>query len=395
VSRGFLKKTGWAAWLCLLLGLSACTTIEHRSERVPVAPLPPVIESASSLLSPLWQRALGSRFSCQQTGLSLVLAVRDDRLFTVSCDGHIWSLDAENGEILWERHLKTPITAGPSVSDSLLVVATKAPAVLALDPKTGDLLWTKPENREILAPITIVNNTLFSHSLDDTVVARHAKGGEIRWQFQNPPLNMVLRKNARPMPFGKEIVVGFADGKLMAFKQDSGALTWMQELSIPIGHDEFQRMVDVSAEPLVDGDRIFAVNFQGSVNALEAASGEKIWSKPASSFTGLAIHQQYLVLSDSQGTVLAFNKKTGQTLWTQTGLQGRRLSAPAVTARTVFLGDEQGYLHVLRLDTGEYLTRIKVSGSPIESAPVMRGERLFVLSQGSVVSAYVLPQAGI
>jgi outer membrane protein assembly factor BamB len=371
-----------------ILGLSACNTIEHRSERVPVAPLPVMAESASRILSPVWKKALGSRSRCQASGLTL--AFRDDKIFIAGCEGRVWSLDAENGKTIWEENLKTQITAGPSVSENIVLVTTKRPAMVALNSDTGAIVWEKSEHHEILTPVSFAGGYLFSHALDDTVMARRVKDGEMVWQIQNPPLHLVLRKNARPIPLGKEVLVGFADGKLIAFKQSTGAITWMQELSIPMGHDEFQRMVDVSAEPVVSGDQIFAVNYQGKLNALKTQSGEKSWSHAVSSFSGLAVDKNWVVVSDSQGILLAIDKKTGKNRWTQAGLKGNHLSMPTITRDYVFVGDEQGQLHVIRLATGEYLTRVKVSGAPIEVAPVVVGKRLFVLGQGAVVSAYYL-----
>jgi outer membrane protein assembly factor BamB len=383
--RGF-----WAAVLAALLSFSACTTIEHRSDRVPLTPLPEVLQSAPQLRSPLWQQSLGSRYRCKQQGLGLSLALGDDKIFVADCEGHVWSLDAENGQVLWKQNLKTPITAGPSVSENLVVVTTKHPAMVALNRDTGALVWEKPEHNEILTPVSFAGGNVFSHALDDTVMARRIKDGSMVWQIQNPPLNLVLRKNAQPVPLGKNVLVGFADGKLIAFKQATGEVTWIQELSVPAGHDEFQRMIDLSAAPVVSGDRIFAVNFQGKLNAFEAQSGEKIWSHPVSSFSGLAVQNNRVVVSDTQGILLALDKKTGKKQWTQDGLKGRHLSAPTTTREYVFVGDEQGQLHVLRLATGEYLTRVKVSSGAIERAPVVVGKRLFVLGQGTVVSAYYL-----
>lgn len=378
------------AALLALVALPACNTIEHRSERIPRAPLPDMAAPAEQVLLPLWQKSLGNRYRCKQQGLGLTVAVRNDTVFVAGCEGRVWSLDAEDGKTLWEKNLKTPITAGPAVSENVVVVTTKRPAMIALNSGTGAVVWEASEHHEILAPVSFSGGNLFSHALDDTVMARRVQDGTMVWQVQNPPLNLVLRKNARPVPVGKDILVGFADGKLIAFNRTTGAVTWIQELSTPVGHDEFQRMVDVSAEPVVSGDKVFAVNFQGKVSALKAQSGDKAWSHAASSFSGLAVQDNVVVVSDSQGVLLALDKKTGKNLWTQAGLKGRHLSTPATTQEYIFVGDEQGQLHVIRLTTGEYLTRIKASGVPIEVAPVVVGKRLFVLGQGSVVSAYHL-----
>jgi outer membrane protein assembly factor BamB len=353
-----------------------------------VAPVPVIAEKAPQVLSPLWTKALGSRSRCQSFGLTL--AVRHDTVFVADCGGRVWSLDAENGKTIWEENLKTPITAGPSVAENRVVVTTKSPAMVALDSKTGAIVWEKSEQNEILTPVSFSGGHVFSHALNDTVMARRIKDGAMVWQTQNPPLNLVLRKSSRPIPVGKEVLVGFSDGKLIAFEQSTGAITWMQELSIPMGHDEFQRMVDVSAEPVVSGDQVFAVNYQGKLNALKASSGEKRWSYSVSSFSGLAVDKNVVVVSDSQGIILAIDKKTGKNRWTQAGLKGRHLSTPTITRDYVFVGDEQGQLHVVRLATGKYLTRVKVGGAPIEVTPVVVDGRLFVLGQGAVVSAYYL-----
>ncbi|MEY3182619.1 MAG: (pyrrolo quinoline) WD40-like repeat, enzyme repeat domain protein [Pseudomonadota bacterium] len=379
-----------AVLVIALLGLSACNTIEHRSERIPLSPLPAIVKPDTDLLSLSWQQSLGSRQRCQKPGLGLVLATSSDALFVAECDGRVWSLAVDKGTIRWAHHLKIPIMAGPTLAGDDLIVTTKMPSTIAINAKTGKVRWDKPDANEILTPVGYSGAYLFSHALDDTVMARRVTDGHTVWQTQNPPLNLVLRKSARPVIAEDMVLVGFADGKLIAFEQSTGTIRWIQALSTPMGHDEFQRMVDVSATPVVSDHRVFAVNFQGKLNVLSTASGEKLWSYPVSSSSGLAVSQNHVVVSDSQGMVLALDSKTGKNIWTQAGLRGRRLSAPTIVDDYIFVGDEQGQLHVLELSRGTYLTRVKVSATPIEVAPVCMGKRLFVLSQGAVVSAYIL-----
>lgn len=76
-----------------------------------------------------------------------------DRLYTLSREGHLHCLRADNGSVVWKRHLVgenlAPVkswwgfSGSPLIHDRYLVLAANQ-AGTALDKETGDLLWATP-----------------------------------------------------------------------------------------------------------------------------------------------------------------------------------------------------------------------------------------------------------
>lgn len=380
------KRIAFLSVVALLaLGLSACNTIEQRSERLPRAPLPETVSAASGL-STAWQRSLPGRCAKQDVTRSLVATA--DRLITSDCQGNVLALDAEDGTVVWQQAVADKITAGPGLGGDTVVVVTRKPSLVALDRQSGAVRWERDLKSESLAAPVVSKNEILLHSLDDNLTAFRTQDGSEIWQYQSLPLNLVLRKSSKPVIYHGQVVAGFADGKLAVFDQSTGEMLWANELSAPTGRYEFQRMVDVSADPVVEQNTVFAVNYHGNLKALDIHTGESRWQQAVSAFSGLCVTKQRVVVSDSQGQLLALSRQTGKVLWEQKGLSGRLLSTPVLFDGVLWVGDDEGYLHGLDPETGAYAYRLKVDSSAVETTPIVYEDRIYVLSKGGVLKAY-------
>lgn len=369
----------------ILLSLTACQTIEHRSERLPKASLP-VVELKQDYFEPVFTYGLTSQ-SQKKMGLPADFVVNAEGLW-IQNGAQLVKLNPQNGQVEWSKKLSHAVTAGPSVGQGLVFVATEASEMVALDAKKGELVYQQALGKEWIAPFTLSQDSVYSQSLSDTLMAFNLRTGMVEWAYPRPSNAVILRQQQAPLLVGQRLVAGFSDGSLLAFDAKTGAVLWTESLSEPLGRNEFQRMVDFT-DMAWDGKQVYAVNFQGQLTALSIETGEKRWTRPASSFAGFALSSDGLVLSETQGLVQALDKQ-GKLRWEQLALQGRLLSKPLVTKNWVLVGDEEGYLHVLSLQDGAYLTRLKVASGPIVTAPKVQDGKLFVLSQGKALKAYKL-----
>ena len=127
--------------------------------------------------------------------------------------------------------------------------------------------------------------------------------------------------------------------------------------------------------------------------ALELQTGATVWEKDLSSFSGIAVGKGTVVVADANGTVWGLKRTLGETLWEQKALKGRLLSQPAIFKEYVFVGDDDGYLHILRQSDGALVGRLQVDSKGIETAPVVKEEMLYVLGRSGKVAAYDLSTA--
>jgi outer membrane protein assembly factor BamB len=118
----------------------------------------------------------------------------------------------------------------------------------------------------------------------------------------------------------------------------------------------------MSTRPCVVGDNVFAAGFQGRTAMLALDSGQIWWAHDMSSYRGLAVDEDNLYVTQSDGIVVALRQRDGSELWRNDKHQAARLEhAGALTSTAVAVADYQGYLHWLDKTTGELVARERVA----------------------------------
>jgi outer membrane protein assembly factor BamB len=139
--------------------------------------------------------------------------------------------------------------------------------------------------------------------------------------------------------------------------------------------------VDIDSQPIIQGDYVYVVSYQGYLTVLSLKTGDISWRRRLSSFSGLAVDQDRVYVTDSRGKVWAFDKYTGSKRWVQNQLQGRELTRPVVTGQMLAFGDRDGYVHWLNRDNGALLGRYKAGGSGIVADPLSVRQDLVIYTQ--------------
>ena len=163
---------------------------------------------------------------------------------------------------------------------------------------------------------------------------------------------------------------GFSGGKLVAVALSNGAQRWEATVALPKGANELERIADVVGAPALQGREVCAAAYQGRVACFEADSGKAIWARDLSSITGVSVDARYAFVADERGTVHAFDRSNGATVWKQEKLAHRQLSLPLASGATVAVGDFEGEIHFLSRESGDFVARFSARGGPVRAAPV-------------------------
>ena len=168
----------------------------------------------------------------------------------------------------------------------------------------------------------------------------------------------------------------------------NGGLVWETPVSFPKGFSEIERLNDVTAKPSMEGDIICAVSYQGRVGCGQARTGNLLWFKDYSSYTGTAQSAELVFSSNEKSYVTAFATKDGTQIWENTQLTHRDVGESLAVGKVLLLGDAQGYVHALTQANGEMIARIRHDSNPISAAPIAVGGLILIQSQGGKISAY-------
>ncbi|MCJ7451940.1 MAG: outer membrane protein assembly factor BamB [Steroidobacteraceae bacterium] len=377
-----MKQVRLITALALLGALAACdkdTTADPPAELVDI--------KATLKVQRLWSESMGG--GGEVLRLTLGVAGSGDTVYAAGRDGKVRALDAANGKRRWQTDTDLELSAGPGVGSGLVVVGTSDGDVVALDAKDGKQRWRARIAGEILAPPLVEGDQVIVRSVEGRLRSLSASTGKEDWMVEDLVPRLSLRGTATPVAVGGDIVVcGFDTGKVMAVTLAKGEVLWQAQLSTPRGRTELQRLSDVDSAVVVSGKDIYAVGFQGRVAMLALDSGQIWWSRDMSSYRGLAIDDDQVYVSTSDGDVVAMRRSDGVVVWQQKGLARRGLSTPSVDGDAVVVGDFEGYLHWLDRGTGRFVAREHPGDKRIAAPPLVMQGRVFVIDEGGHLKAY-------
>ena len=366
--------------------LTACGSIEKRSEILVKTPLEKIVNKVST--RKLWTASSGG---AGNTDAYLQAAVGKNLIVTASSRGKISAFNSTSGKLLWAANIKQVISCGPSLTRNSVYVVTANAQLVALKRNDGSVRWQVPLSSEALALPVVRDKVIYVHTLDGGLTAINMQDGRQLWRYATQSPSIMLRRSSAPVLAGDFVYTGFANGKLVAIDRLDGTVDWTYTIKKSQGRSDVQRMIDISASPVIQGKYIYTVGYHGNLVALNKSTGSMVWQKEIASISGVRIQGRTIFVADTTGTVWSIQRKNGQVNWQQPALFGRRLTNPTVSGNYLLVGDDDGILHWLDKRDGSIVSRLKISSKAIDVPVVTDKNILYVYSRdGKVTSLRIL-----
>ena len=366
----------------LVLALGGCSTLKgwfggkDKADEKPTEPAELVDITPAVSVAKMWTANAGK--GEERLGLQQVPVVEGGRVFAAAVEGGVRAFDLQTGKQVWQYKSDLRLSGGPGAGQGLVVVGTLDGQVVALDATTGIEKWQVKVPNEVIAAPAIAQGLVFVRTNDGRVSALSAETGERRWFWTHELPSLTVRGNA-PVVVGPGVLfAGSDDGTLTALSANDGRPLWTQTVGTPEGRSELERMADVDGAPVLEGTTVFATSFKKETIAIEGPSGRPLWKRENGGVGGLAVTSSAVLVSDPAGTVWALDKYSGGSLWSNTTLARRSVTAPTIHGDYAVVGDYDGYLHWLKTDNGEIVGRARVGGKAIRGKPVVADGILIV-----------------
>lgn len=343
----------------------------------------PLVEIRSSVaLVTQWRASVGAAGDYVFTPAGAAGSV-----FAAGYDGMLARFDAESGKQQWRVETGKKLSAGVGVGEGLVLAATRKGEVLAYD-LDGKPLWQAQVSSEVLSAPQAAGGVVVVRAADGQIFGLDVRDGKRKWVYQRALPALAIRSHAGVVVMRGAVFAGYAGGKLVALSLANGVLGWEASVAQPRGATELERIADVTSMPVVDGNQICAVAYQGKVACFDILNGNLLWAREMSSTSGLAVDKSYLYVSDARGAVHALDKSSGASIWKQDKLLYRRLTKPVVVKGDyVAVADLEGYVHVLSREDGGFVGRAASDGSAVGADPQILGQDVLVQTRnGSLFS---------
>ena len=372
------------AGIALLLGgLAACSTDKDNTE--PPAPLTTISESIPLELD--WKT--DTRASANAAAYRLRPLVVGDHVYSIDTDGVVSRVGAAGGRRHWRFESGLQAIAGPGGNAELIVLSSRDGEVAAYRPRDDGLepLWRTRVSSEIRAAPVVDRGQVFVRSVDGHLHSLSAADGSQQWMVAHRVPALSLTGNSEPLVQGELVFAGFDDGKLVAVDRASGQTVWEATISLPRGRTEIERLVDVDGNFVIRDGVIYVATFQGRLAAVQAVSGDLLWSRPFSSYQAIAIDDQAIFLASADSHIWAIDRRTGAAFWMQDVLHARRITAPAIVGERLVVADLDGYVHWFDKTSGRLVGRIRPGNSRSYVQPLVWRDRVLWLDMFGLLAS--------
>lgn len=300
--------------------------------------------------------------------------VAADRVFIGDVAGAVHALDLKTGQKIWKQETELGFMAPPTASSEIVVVGDLDGIVYTYEASSGKPLWKYQTGAEIGAGATILPGVVLVSSQDGLLYALSPKSGELLWKYETGD-----QIRCRPAVASDRTFLGGCDGSLHAVTiSDGTAAADPLPLDGPTG-----------STPAILGDRAYLPTQAGSVLAFNWKTGEQLWSyadpdRPEEFRNSAAVTEKHVVVTSKNRSVISLNPETGKVQWTTT-LRKRADGSPVIAGSDVWVAAADGRLYRISLHDGKIAWQYEERGGFI-APPAIAGNRLIVANdKGKVI----------
>lgn len=353
---------------------SGCASSGSRPKPMELAPLLPMMSVKQVWSSPFGANTMASS-----------LSVHGSQVFVASGNGAVALIDVNTGADIWRMNVGTGLSAGIGADGHLAAVIGLRNELIAL--VGGKEVWRQRLNAASYTAPLVAGQRVFVLGADRSVTAYDGNSGARLWTQSRTGEPLVLRQSGVLLAVGDTLVAGLG-GRMIGFNPNNGSIRWEVQVAAPKGGNDVERMIDLIAPVSRFQDELCVRAFQIVVACVDAKVGRLKWTQPSDGRFGLGGDDASVFGTESDGHVVAWNRATGQKIWTQSGLLYRNLSSPLALGRSIAVPDGFGIIHLLSREDGTPMARLPTDGSPIVSAPVLAGDTLLALTQNGNLFAW-------
>ncbi len=375
--------------------LSGCSLFSGEEDVVKMAPLPKVENQFNP--TQVWDKSVGDGVGDYYSNLHP--AWQDDTVYVADRFGTVEALDANNGKEKWKVDLSTKtgffssnlsamLSGGITVQGDKLFIGSEHGEVFALNTKDGSEAWHTQVSGEALSHPVVSDGLVLIHTSNGILQALDQTTGVSKWVVNLDIPALSLRGESAPAVAFGGAIVGGDNGRVSAVIMNQGQMIWQQRISQPSGATEIDRLSDVDTTPVIVNGVVYVVAYNGDLSALDLRSGQIQWKRDIGGVKNLLVDNGRIYLVDQDDRIDAVNTDGGVEIWRQSDLLHRNLTSPVLYDGYLVVGDSEGYLHWINTADGRFVAQQKVDKSGFQTQPIVAGDKLVIQAKKGEVYAF-------
>lgn len=375
-------KRGGGWWLCVVLAaalLVACRPIPPENDALTTVDRSPI---GLPVLNYQWKLAVADRMREPKPQEFAAAAVYGEQVFIGSSGGQFYALSARDGSVTWEVEIGA-VSSRPVIDPSRgrIYIGTDDGYMLCLRASDGTEVWRYSSRGPIQQSPVLHDGGLYFSNEADQVYALDAETGKFRWQYRGEtPEEYTLRGHAGVALAEGLVFTGFANGTMVALRQNTGSVAWLSSLS-----GDSERFVDADGTPAIHGNTVYITSSSGGAYALDRTTGLVRWRLPLEGAGGLAVERGRVYVAAANRGMHAVDA-AGHTVWRQGTWGGGEPATPQISGSYVIYSLSEDGMFIADKRTGE-LYQYFDPGDGVSAPATVDSDRLYILSNRAILYA--------
>ena len=281
--------------------------------------------SGHGVLSASLQRVFSVNVGAGNTRGNRVAAapvVSGGRVFTMDAKSLV-SAVSTGGALQWSTDLTAAFDrsgqvsgGGLAASSNRLYVATGYGEVVALDAASGAVAWRQRLDSPATGAPMVEGDTVYIVGRDGGAWALDASNGRVRWTTLGVPNASGMVSGSAPAIAGDLVLFPQASGELTAARRDTGDRVWVAGLTGQrVGRAYAQLVGDITGDPVVVGNQVFAGTAAGRTVSLDAGTGETIWNVGEGALNPPLIVGGSVFVVNDENRLVRLDAGSGEVIW--------------------------------------------------------------------------------
>ena len=274
-------------------------------------------------------------------------------------ESYIYCIDF-NGQEIWRFRGINNFYSTPLIYDDKLFIGNDNGKIFCLNADTGELIWNKSIGNEDLSSFTVSNGKLVITSTNGYVYCINSEDGKLIWSY-GTGMELV----ASPAIVDNRVYIGN-----YCFDLNDGTRLWRSEVGFPF----------LSSPTVYDG-KVFVGAINELMYCVNASDGREVWDHYIGSMhwnncPSIAYGNVYV--ATKFGFLYCINIEENYEIWT-IKYSPRPLTSPAICDGKIYIGSFDKHIYCIDAFSGELIWKYKTDET-IDISPVIADGKVFASS---------------
>ena len=351
----------------------------------------------------VWTGKIGTG-ETRRNRISADPVVAGGRVFTMDTRAELRAHGA-NGGLIWSRNLTPPSerpedasTGSLSFGAGKLFATTGFGELVALKPDTGAVIWRQDLDAVVTGSATVVGNLVYVVSRDGRAWALGTEDGRVKWQLPGIPGSAVRIGGPGPTITDRLVIFPFGSGEMIGALRKSGLRVWTSSVNGERLGRAYAGFADVTSDPVLVGNTIYAGSQSGRVVAVDAVNGNRIWTANEGAISPVWPAGNSVFLISDEAQLVRLNARTGDVIWSRslpyfvnTKIKRRKAIyahyGPVLAGGRLWVASDDKVLKGFDPASGELVTTVDLPGGAA-SAPVVANGTMYIVTKKGQLLAY-------